>query len=438
MLEVISLALLAAIFVIALFTLVLLKKKKEDGRIDELLNSLRDTIDSGNERSEKILKDEFTRNREEATRNAKSEREELSNSIKFFTDQLTGRMKDTAEAQEKQLKIFSDQLSTLTSRFEDKFDQLRDKVDKQLKELQEKNEKKLEEMRVTVDEKLHDTLEKRLGESFKIVSERLEQVYKGLGDMQELARGVGDLKNVLTNVKTRGGWGEVQLENIIDQILNREQYEKNVATKKGSSDRVEIAIKLPGRNNSDEIVWLPIDAKFPIEDYHRLQEAQDSGDITAVNDAAKAIERRIKAEAKKISEKYVDPPHTTDFAIMFLPVEGLYAEVLRTPGLAEFLQREHRITLAGPTTLAALLNSLQMGFRTLAIEKRSSEVWKILSGVKTEFGKFGTILDKTKKKLQEATNTIEDAAVRSRAIERKLRNVQELPADEDDQLFIGE
>lgn len=438
MLEAISLALLAAIFVIALFTLVLLKKKKEESKLNDLLNELRGIINSGSDRNDKTLKDEFARNREESARNAKAEREELSNSIKFFTDQLTGRMKETAEAQEKQLKIFSDQLNALTSKFEDKFDQLRDKVDKQLKELQEKNEKKLEEMRQTVDEKLHDTLEKRLGESFKLVSERLEQVYKGLGDMQELARGVGDLKNVLTNVKTRGGWGEVQLENIIDQILTREQYEKNVATRKGSGDRVEIAIKLPGRNDTDEIVFLPIDAKFPVEDYQRLQEAQEKSDLPGINEATKSIERRIKAEAKKISEKYLDPPHTTDFAIMFLPVEGLYAEVLRTPGLAEYLQREHRVTLAGPTTLAALLNSLQMGFRTLAIEKRSSEVWKILSGVKTEFGKFGAVLEKTKKKLQEASNTIDDAAVRTRAIERKLRDVHELPASENDQFIIEE
>ncbi len=436
MFEAISIGFLVAIFIIALFTLVLLNRKKEKDGKEDLLNALTEKISLEIERNEKTLKDEFSRNRDEYARNAKAEREELSKSIKFFTDQLTGRMKETADAQEKQLKIFSTQLENLTSKFEEKFDQLKEKVEKQLKEIQDKNEKKLEEMRATVDEKLHDTLEKRLGESFKIVSERLEQVYKGLGDMQELARGVGDLKNVLTNVKTRGTWGEVQLENIIEQILSRSQYEKNVQTKKGSNDRVEIAIKLPGKDgNIEQVVWLPIDAKFPIEDYNRLIEATEKGDIGKINEATKNIELRIKAEAKKISEKYLDPPNTTDFAIMFLPVEGLYAEALKIPALAEFLQRNYRVTIAGPSTLSALLNSLQMGFRTLAIEKRSSEVWEILSAVKTEFGKFGAVLEKTKKKLQEASNTIDDAAVRSRAIERKLRNVQELPESESKKLL---
>jgi DNA recombination protein RmuC len=378
---------------------------------------------SGNDKNPE-LKDEFTkldhsfreeiaRNREETSKNAKSHREELSGAINLFSEQI------------------NNQLSKLILTNEQKFDKLQEKVGVQLQEIQDKNEKKLEEMRVTVDEKLHATLEKRLGESFKLVSERLEQVYKGLGDMQELARGVGDLKNVLANVKTRGGWGEIQLENLIDQILTREQFEKNVATKKGSNDRVEIAIKLPGRNlTNSEVVWLPIDAKFPVEDYQRLLDAQDAANLGAINDASKAIETRIKGEAKKIAEKYIDPPQTTDFAIMFLPIEGLYAEVLRRPGLAEFLQREHRIVVSGPTTLAALLNSLQMGFRTLAIEKRSSEVWKILGAVKSEFSKFGDVLEKTQKKLQEASNTIDDAAKSSRKIERQLKDVQELPANE--------
>jgi DNA recombination protein RmuC len=317
-----------------------------------------------------------------------------------------------------------------------KFEELKERVEKQLKEIQEKNEKKLEEMRVTVDEKLHDTLEKRLGESFKLVSERLEQVHKGLGDMQELARGVGDLKNMLTNVKTRGTWGEVQLLNLIEQILTPEQYETNVQTKKGSAERVELAVKLPGKDKeASETVWLPIDAKFPVEDYQRLQDAQEKGEMEAINEAFRGIERRIKEEARKISDKYLNPPKTTDFAIMFLPIEGLYAEALRIRGLAEFVQREYRVVLAGPTTLSALLNSLQMGFRTLAIEKRSSEVWKILSAVKTEFGKFGEVLDKTKKKLQEASNTIDAAATRTRVIERKLRDVEELPAGDSEKLL---
>ncbi|MCL4547703.1 MAG: DNA recombination protein RmuC [Bacteroidetes bacterium] len=365
------------------------------------------------EKIDRSFRDEMARSREEISKNAKSQREELSGSIKLFGDQL------------------NDQLSKLIQTNEQKFDKLQEKVDAQLKEIQDKNEKKLEEMRKTVDEKLHETLEKRLGESFKLVSERLEQVYKGLGDMQELARGVGDLKNVLTNVKTRGGWGEIQLENLIDQILTREQYEKNIVTKKGSSERVEIAIKLPGRDSlKNETVWLPIDAKFPVEDYQRLLEAQEIANVNSINDAGKSIETRIKGEAKKIAEKYLDPPHTTDFALMFLPIEGLYAEVLRRPGLAEFLQREYRVVVSGPTTLAAVLNSLQMGFRTLAIEKRSSEVWKVLSSVKTEFGKFGDLLDKTQKKLQEASNTIDDASKATRKIEKQLNKVEELPTSE--------
>ncbi|MBS3945935.1 MAG: DNA recombination protein RmuC, partial [Melioribacter sp.] len=271
-------------------------------------------------RVDKSFRDELSRNRDEISKVGKAQREELSNAIKLFGDQLF------------------DQLSKLIQTNEQKFDKLQNRVESQLKEIQENNSKKLEEMRHTVDEKLHSTLEKRLGESFKLVSERLEQVYKGLGDMQELARGVGDLKNVLANVKTRGGWGEIQLENLIEQILTRDQYEKNVSTKKGSNDKVEIAIKLPGRNLSkNDIVWLPIDAKFPVEDYQRLLEAQESSNVTLINEAQKGIETRIKNEAKKIADKYIDPPHTTDFAIMFLPIEGLYAEVLRRPGIAETL-----------------------------------------------------------------------------------------------------
>ncbi len=383
------------------------------------------------ERIDRAFRDELFRNREEISKSLKSQREELSNSINNFGEQLSNRLYEIAKMQKSQLDIFADQLLKLTQSNEQKFDKLQMRVEEQLKEIQENNSRKLEEMRQTVDEKLHATLERRLGESFKLVSERLEQVYKGLGDMQELARGVGDLKNVLTNVKTRGTWGEIQLENLIEQILTREQYEKNVITKKGSNDKVEVAIKLPGRDSSKtETVWLPIDAKFPIEDYQRLLDAQDAANLDAINDAAKGIESRIKSEAKKIAEKYLDPPNTTDFAIMFLPIEGLYAEVLRRPGLAEFIQREYRVTIAGPTNLAAILNSLQMGFRTLAIEKRSSEVWKILSSVKTEFGKFGDVLEATQKKLQEASNKIEEATKSTRKIERQLKDVQILPPNE--------
>jgi DNA recombination protein RmuC len=305
---------------------------------------------------------------------------------------------------------------------------MRKTMETQLRAMQEDNTKKLEQMRATVDEKLQTTLEQRLGESFKQVSERLEQVYKGLGEMRTLATGVGDLKKVLTNVKTRGTWGEIRLSHILSQILTPDQFDVNVATKKNSSDRVEFAVKLPGQNaDKDKIVWLPIDSKFPQEDYQRLMDAQEAADKELAEKSVKNLETRIKAEAKYIKEKYIDPPHTTDFGIMFLPVEGLYAEVLRQPGLCDSLQRDFRIVITGPTTLAALLNSLQMGFRTLAIEKRSSEVWELLGVVKTEFGKFGNVLAKTKKKLKEASNTIDQAEVRTRAIERKLRNVQQVP-----------
>ncbi len=357
-------------------------------------------------------------------------REELTNSLTKVNDSLLTRLHENMNTQLQQLNSFSKQLQLLTAANEQRMDKLREQVEKQLQAIQADNEKKLEEMRRTVDEKLHATLEKRLGDSFKLVSDRLEQVHKGLGEMQTLASGVGDLKRVLSNVKTRGIWGELHLGNLLEQVLTPEQYSQNVATKPGSNDRVEFAIKLPGRDKDGTVVWLPIDAKFPQEDYQRLLDAQDAASQTLADDAAKALEARIKSEARDIAAKYICVPHTTDFAILFLPVEGLYAEVLRRPGLCDLLMREYKIVLAGPTTLAALLNSLQMGFRTLAIEKRSSEVWALLGAVKTEFGRFGGLLDKTGKKLQEASNSIDDAARRSRAIERKLRDVQELPQAE--------
>lgn len=320
----------------------------------------------------------------------------------------------------------SGQLDRLTKTNEDKLAEMRVTLEAKLKELQTGNEAKLEQMRLTVDEKLHKTLETRLGESFKLVSERLEAVHKGLGDMQTLAADVGNLQKVLTNVKARGTWGEVQLENLLEQMLTADQYAKNVATKPGSGDRVEFAIRLPGRSGDDQPVWLPIDAKFPREDYERLLEAEDRADPVAAEAAAKQLESRIRDEAKKIHEKYIAPPHTTDFGLLFLPIEGLYAEVLRRPGLTDRLQREYRVTVAGPTTLAALLNSLQMGFRTLAIEKRSSEVWQVLGAVKTEFGKFGELLARTKKQLDTVSSTLGDAESKTRTIERKLRNVEQL------------
>jgi DNA recombination protein RmuC len=295
--------------------------------------------------------------------------------------------------------------------------------------MQEGNEKKLEEMRKTVDEKLNETLEKRLGESFKQVSDRLEAVHKGLGEMQTLALSVGDLKKVMSNVKSRGVLGEYQLQNIIEDLLTNEQYDKNVKTKVGSGAVVEFAIKMPHGNNMEKTLWLPIDSKFPKEDYEALVDAYDKADLVKIEEYTKAFIRGIKKNAQDIKEKYIDPPNTTEYGIMFLPYESLFGEVLRVPGLFEQLQRDYKITITGPTTLSALLNSLQMGFRTLAIEKRTSEVWDLLGAVKTEFGNFGGIIEKTKQKLISATKELDNTGARTRAIERKLRNVQDLPQE---------
>jgi DNA recombination protein RmuC len=320
-----------------------------------------------------------------------------------------------------------ERLDTFSTSNERRMDALRQSVEERLRALQEDNAAKLEQVRLTVDERLQGTLEARLGESFRAVSERLEQVHRGLGEMQALAAGVGDLKRVLSNVKTRGTWGEVQLGTLLEQVLAPGQYDTNVATRQGSADRVEFAIRLPGRGWSDS-VWLPIDAKFPHEDYQRLVEASERGDAEGVEAAARQLETRVKQCARDIRDKYLDPPHTTDFGILFLPTEGLYAEVLRRPSLADAVQRDLRVVLAGPTTLWAILNSLQMGFRTLAIERRSSEVWTVLGTVKTQFATFGDIVGAVQKKLQEATNKMDVIARQSRTIERRLKDVQELPA----------
>jgi DNA recombination protein RmuC len=381
--------------------------------------------------TETAIKSEVSQNRLESGKSSKESREELMNTFRIFGDSNIKRMNDAFASNKDQLDSFSKQLINLTNTNEQKMEGMRRTIEERIKHLQEENAKKLDQMRVTVDEKLQSTLEKRLGDSFKIVSERLEMVHKGLGEMQTLAASVGDLKNVLTRVKPRGIWGEIQLGILLEQVLAPEQYEQNVATKKRSSERVEFAIKLPGRTGDrEDIVWLPIDAKFPQEDYQRLVEAQDKANTALADEASKRLESVIKNEAKTIREKYIDPPGTTDFAIMYLPTEGLYAEVIRRAGLCEIIQREYRVIVAGPTTLAALLNSLQMGFRTLAIEQRSSEVWKLLGAVKTEFGRFGDLLDKTPKKLLEASNTIENASKKSRTIEKKLKKVQELPASD--------
>jgi DNA recombination protein RmuC len=344
-------------------------------------------------------------------------REEMKSSLNSLSENFTRRMQDLGNTQQQQAEA------------------LRKTVEGQMEQIRVNNEAKLEQMRVTVDEKLHDTLEKRLGDSFKIVSERLELVQKSMGEMQNLAIGVGDLKKALTNVKTRGVLGEIQLENLLTEMLSPDQYEKNFRPNKRRDEIVEFAIRLPGRDEDMESVFLPIDAKFPIEDYHRLLEAYELGNIAAVESARKNMVQRIKACARDIRDKYINPPATTDFGILFLPFEGLYAEVLRNLGLFESIMREYHVILSGPTTAAALINSLQVGFQTLAIQKKSAEVWKILSAIKHEFGKFGAVLDQTQKKLMEASNTIEKASHRSRQIEKRLSRVQDLPAPESQEIL---
>ncbi len=440
-------------------------------------------VEDAHERTERAVRDEIAKNRGEFTDSARQAREEMGSTLKGVgdslhkqlqaltqaSDQKLGAMRETVEKRLGELqegntkkldeirreatdsaqktreevgKTIGDflnwqrmqfaevigQLTRLTESNEKRLDTVRASVEEKLKSIQDDNTKKLEQIRGTVEEKLQSTLEKRLSESFKLVSERLEQVHQGLGEMQALATGVGDLKRVLTNVKVRGTWGEVRLGAMLEEVLTPDQYDTNVATKE-DSERVEYAIRLPGRGGEKgEIVWLPIDAKFPTEDYQRLIEAQERGDAEGVDAAARQLENRIKACAGDISTKYVNPPKTTEFGVLFLPTEGLFAEVVRRPGLIETIQHTYRVVIAGPTTLWSILNSLQMGFRTLAIEQRSSEVWNLLAAVKTEFGKYGTVLAKVQKKLQEASNSVDSVAVRSRAIQRKLRDVEELPA----------
>jgi DNA recombination protein RmuC len=347
-------------------------------------------------------------------------RREQAEALKAVGDSLDRRLMGQARMQQVSLEQMS-------KSNEEKLERVRGVVENRLQLMQKDNNEKLEVMRATVDEKLHATLERRLGESFKHVSERLELVHKGLGEMQSLASGVGDLKKVLTNVKTRGTWGEVQLGNLLEQIMTSGQYETNVAVRKRSNERVEFAIKLPNGPDENTPLWLPIDAKFPVEDYQRLVAAREAGDVDAVTTISRELENRVKSEARDIRTKYIAPPETTDFGILYLPTEGLYAEITQRRGLQELLQSQYRVMVAGPSTIAALLNSLQMGFRTLAIEKRSSEVWQVLAAVKGEFSKFGDILDKTQKKLQEASNNIEVASTKSRVIARRLDKVQDLP-----------
>ncbi len=425
------------VILIVIVLLILSKQSKNDTQ------NLSETI-------REQLQTELKNNRLELNAALKENREELSNGLDKLTTKLEEKLqliseglnknaKENREELANSLRQFGELFSTNVKDFNDlqkqKFDAMATKQDELVKATAEK----LEKMRETVDEKLHKTLEERLGQSFKIVSERLEAVQKGLGEMQNLASGVGDLKRVLTNVKTRGVLGEIQLGNILEQIMAPEQYEANVKTKQGSNDHVEFAIKLPGKDDNGKEVYLPIDAKFPQEDYVRLQTAYDEGDVQGIETANKALVQSIKKFAKDIRDKYIDPPHTTDFGIMFLPIEGLFAEVVRQPELVALLQREYKIIITGPTTLAAMLNSLQMGFKTLAIQKRSSEVWQILGAVKTEFGKFGGVLEKAQKKLEDANKELENlVGTRTRLMLSKLKKVEELPSSESTELLGGE
>ena len=379
---------------------------------------------------EQAVREELRTGREESAKASRDLREEVSAGQKSSVDTLVKTIGEMGKSQGGQLDSIARRIQELTESNEVRIEKLRDTIDSQLKHLQQSNEKKLDQMRETVDEKLQSTLEKRLGESFKIVSERLEAVQRGLGEMQNLATGVGDLKRVLTNVKARGTWGEVQLGALLEQILTPDQYDKNVHTKENSQESVEFAIRLPGSDHDPEShVWLPIDSKFPQEDYLRLVDAAEAADADAVQKATAALMSAVNRSAKEIRDKYLNPPKTTDFAIMFLPTEGLYAEVLRQSGQVEKMQQTFRIVVAGPTTLSAILNSLRMGFRTLALERRSSEVWKILAAVKMEFGKFGDVLGRVKKQLDTASKTLDQTDVRARAMERRLREVEELPAE---------
>jgi DNA recombination protein RmuC len=388
------------IFLFVILALQIWQAKRGSGLID--LGSVEKSLgalQSSQERTDRSVRDEIAKFRAEAQTQAHQQREELAGSLKGFGDSV-----------------------------EHKMEAVRLVIDGKLKQIQEDNARQLDRMRETVDEKLQSTLEKRLGESFRQVSERLEQVHQGLGDMRNLAAGVGDLKKVLTNVKARGTWGEVQLGALLEEILSPEQYAKNVKIKENSSELVEFAIKLPGQGDENaDPLWIPVDAKFPVEDYSRLLEAQERADATAADDAVRQLEASIKKAARDISQKYVFPPKTTDFGIMFLPSEGLYAEVIRRTSLVQILQREYHIVITGPTTFAAILNSLQMGFRSLAIQRRSGEVWRVLGEIKNAFGRFGDTLDAVHKRLEQATNSVDDARKKSKTIQTKLRAVEELP-----------
>ena len=441
----IFLIILALLLVVNLLILIF---KKPNINTDELKT---DINQAGFEISkiDPLIRSEFSGNRQELasslksfseqlTSSSKDNRTELAEGLKSFEEKFSNNIKDMNEIQRQKFNDITEKQNQIKAETEAKLEKIRETLEQKLQSIQDENSKKLEEMRHTVDEKLQSTLEKRFNDSFTLISERLEQVHKGLGEMQNLANSVGDIKKVMTNVKSRGILGEYQLANLLEDLLTNEQYEKNVTTKPNSGAIVEFAIKMPNNNSFDKTLWLPIDSKFPKEDYEALVDAYDDGDGLKIEELKKSFKNSIIKNAKDIKEKYIDPPNTTEYGIMFLPFESLYAEVLRTPGLFETIQKNFKVTITGPTTLSALLSSLQMGFRTLAIQRRSSEVWDLLGAVKTEFGKFGIVLEKTKKKLQEASSTIEQAGIRSRAIERQLRKVQELPASDSRQKILSE
>ncbi|WP_421568172.1 DNA recombination protein RmuC [Stenotrophomonas sp. PD6] len=405
--------------------------RQQDARLETFARALTDLSTRTDQRLD-LLRDALG----EDARKAREENGLAQAALRqlLIEDARLGR-EETGQSQQRLGDSLGLRLQEMTQRNEQRIGEMRATLEQQLMSLQRDNAEKLDQMRVTVDEKLQTTLEARLGASFQLVSDRLEQVQRGLGEMQQLATGVGDLKRVLTNVKNRGSWGEVQLDNILEQTLTQEQYARGVKVRPDSGEMVDIAVRLPGRGHEDTPVWLPIDSKFPREDYERLLDAQEQGDADGVRVQGAQLERAIRIQAKSICDKYIVPPHTTDFAVMFLPTEGLYAEVIRRPGLVDVLQREHRVVVAGPTTVTALLNSLQMGFRTLAIEQRSSEVWSLLGAVKSEFGKFAGILEKAEKQISTVGRSLGEASRKTRTIERRLRGVETLGSEQTDLLL---
>lgn len=415
--------------VLGLAVVILLLNRNQRRAGEELLQRLT-RLEVEIQTYHKVIQQEQTTARQELENRHKNMREELANNFQRISDMVLAQLSAQSEFQARQLSRIAGSITDMVNANAEQQDKLRKAMDANMKELQSSNELKLDQMRATVDEKLNATLANRLDQSFKQVGDQLQQLYKSIGEMQALAGGVNDLNRILTNVKTRGTWGEVQLGSLLEQTMTPEQYAKNVATKKNSDQRVEYAIKLPGKDDGASFVWLPIDAKFAQEDYLKLLNAADAGDAVGVEEAAKGLENRVKNDARMIRDKYTAPPETTDFAIMFLPTEGLYAEVLRRPGLAEFCQTNYRVMIAGPTTLTALLNSLRMGFASLAIEKKSSEVWKLLRAIKTQYGTFTELLDKSLKKIGEAQNSMEQVKNRSEMINKRLRKVEELNPSE--------